>query len=319
MERTEHLLQNSRGISDEKSRKRRKIRRLMGILIFLIWGSCSFVYASEFGGFDVSTGTGEYEGDWSDWDDEPAYNVPEQDNGDSYTNEVRNDGQETAQNNTDSSFYTDDYAYDSEQNWNEQGNSTTYEPDASSTSGYSDDYAGQSRNESGDMNNNGSSASAVTGSSTDGRMDSSVVTEITPTVLPTDTPTPVPTPTLVPTFTPIPVFTEVPKEKANTVTEYRDEYRLPPAECLQKMKLFYWREVLLKGEYVEILLNGRIIQQVVSVRINGQEKSWKQNGDTLQVKGLSDDRNILEIAVMIPKDLTWTGDKKNVILTYNVF
>ena len=317
MESQKHLLQDSRAGYHDGNRNKKKFILLTVMLAGLIYGNSLFVYASEFGGFDISTGTGEYEGDWSDWDDEPAYNAPEQDNSDSYTNEVRNDGQETAQNNTGSSVYTDDYAYNVTQNENGQGNSTTYEPDTSSASGYSEDYTAWNQNESENTNNNRSST--VTGKGMNGGINSSAVTEISPTPIPTETPTPVPTPTIKPTFTPTPVFTEVPKEKVDTVTEYKEEYRLPPAECLQKMKLFYWRGELPEGKNVEVQLDFRVMPKVVSVRINRQEKPWKQNGQTVQVNGLSDEKNKLEIAVMIPKDLTWTGDKKNVILTYNVF
>lgn len=316
MERQKHLLQNNRTMYHKWNRNKKCSMILIGMLVFLLYISGSFVYASEFGGFDVSTGTGEYDGDWSDWDDEPAYSQ-EQNDGNSYTDEVQNDGQDTEQNNTGSSFYTDDYAYDVTQNGNGQGNSTTYEPDTSSTSGYSDDYTAQNQNGSENTDNNRNSA--VTGNGTNGEINSSVITEISPTPIPTDTPTPVPTPTAKPTFTPTPVFTEVPKEKVNTVTEYREEYRLPPAECLQKMELFYWRGELPKGEQVEVQLNSRIMQQIISVRINGQERKWKQAGQTVQINGFTDEKNKLEIAVMIPRDLAWTGDKKNVILTYNVF
>ena len=63
-----------------------KIRIKAGILISMAFlsGSAKFlsVYASEFGGFDVSTGTGAFDADWSDWDNEPAYEAPAKDNND---------------------------------------------------------------------------------------------------------------------------------------------------------------------------------------------------------------------------------------------
>ncbi|MDE8682155.1 hypothetical protein PZH33_19260, partial [Blautia schinkii] len=34
---------------------------LFSLLIMAVYGSCSAAYAAEFGGFEVSTGTGEYE------------------------------------------------------------------------------------------------------------------------------------------------------------------------------------------------------------------------------------------------------------------
>ena len=65
----------------------------------------------------------------------------------------------------------------------------------------------------------------------------SIPAETSPTWIPTVTPTPTSVPA--PTATSIPVFTEVPKEEVETVTEYKEEYRLPPAECLRKMKLYF--------------------------------------------------------------------------------
>ena len=52
----------------------------------------------------------------------------------------------------------------------------------------------------------------------------SIPAETSPTWIPTVTPTPTSVPA--PTATSIPVFTEVPKEEVETVTEYKEEYRL---------------------------------------------------------------------------------------------
>ena len=65
-----------------------------------------------------------------------------------------------------------------------------------------------------------------------------------------NTPTPEPTPE--PTPTPVPVFTEVPQTEVSKITEYNEEYRLPPTECLQKMRLFYSKSELGKGTEVVI-------------------------------------------------------------------
>ena len=43
-----------------------------------------------------------------------------------------------------------------------------------------------------------------------------------------------------------------------------------------------------------------------------------ENG-VLKIEGLEEEKNLLELAVMIPKDLTWTESEKNVILAYNIF
>ena len=143
----------------------------------------------------------------------------------------------------------------------------------------------------------------------------SIPAETSPTWIPAVTPTPVPAPTA----TSIPVFTEVPKEEVETVTEYKEEYRLPPAECLRKMKLLCLRQELGKGEYAEIRIKKNAVVEIVSVRVNGQEKDWDTEGEIVRVHDLVNEINLLEIAAMIPADFTWTGEKKNVILTYNVF
>lgn len=145
----------------------------------------------------------------------------------------------------------------------------------------------------------------------------SIPAETSPTWIPTVTPTPTPVPA--PTATSIPVFTEVPKEEVETVTEYKEEYRLPPAECLRKMKLLFLRQELGKGEYAEIRIKKNAVVEIASVRVNGQEKDWDTEGEIVRVHDLVNDINLLEIAAMIPADFTWTGEKKNVILTYNVF
>ena len=296
-----------------------KIRIKAGILISMAFlsGIVKFlsVDASEFGGFDVSTGTGAFDTDWSEWDNEPAYEEPAKDNND--TEEVCDNGQVSEENIADSTM-ADIREYDSTMSgdWNEQTNSGTGEVGNSFyDQHYVDEYVSQSngnrstnRNES--LNND--STEAVTYSE---------IPE--PTLLPTDTPTPVSTPTAEPTVTPTPAFTEVPREEVSTVTEYEEAYKLPPAECLKKMKLFYWNKELSGGKYAEIQINKEMAQQIISVRINGQEMAWqtktKSGITTIRVLGLSEKRNHMELAVMVPADLAWTRNEKNVILTYNVF
>ena len=295
-----------------------KIRIKAGILISMAFlsGSAKFlsVYASEFGGFDVSTGTGAFDADWSDWDNEPAYEAPAKDNND--TEEVCDNRQLSGENIADST--TEDIReYDSamSDDWNEQTNSGTGEVGNSFyDQHYVDEYISQ-RNDNRSTNRN---------ETLNDDAAEAAYSEISePTLLPTDTPTPVSTPTAEPTLTPTPAFTEVPREEVDTVTEYEEAYKLPPAECLKKMKLFYWNKELSGGEYAEIQINKEIAQQIISVRINGQETDWqtktKSGITTIKVLGLSEKRNHMELAVMVPADLAWTRNKKNVILTYNVF
>ena len=79
---------------------------LFSLLIMAVYGSCSAAYAAEFGGFEVSTGTGEYEGTGEEWEDEPVCNTPEQNDSNTYVDEARNDGQESEQNTSGTVSYT---------------------------------------------------------------------------------------------------------------------------------------------------------------------------------------------------------------------
>lgn len=282
---------------------------LFSLLIMAVYGSCSAAYAAEFGGFDVSTGTGEYEGTGEEWEDEPVYNTPEQNDSNPYADEAQNDGQESEQNTSGTvSSYNEEYEQVPVQNWNARESSTTTEKARSSETEYTERYRGENENVS----------SSIMDEDRIIESENTVVSlpaETSPTWIPTVTPTPIPAPTP----TSIPVFTEVPKEEVETVTEYKEEYRLPPAECMRKMKLLCLRQELGKGEYAEIRTKKNAVVEIVSARVNGQEKDWDTEGEIVRVHDLVNDINLLEIAVMIPADFTWTGEKKNVILTYNVF
>lgn len=284
---------------------------LFSLLIMAVYGSCSAAYAAEFGGFEVSTGTGEYEGTGEEWEDEPVCNTPEQNDSNTYVDEARNDGQESEQNTSGTvSSYNEEYEQVPVQNWNVRESSTTTEKARSSVTEYTERYREENENKSNSIMDEDriiKSESTVV----------SIPAETSPTWIPTVTPTPTSVPA--PTATSIPVFTEVPKEEVETVTEYKEEYRLPPAECLRKMKLLFLRQELGKGEYAEIRIKKNTVVEIVSVRVNGQEKDWDTEGEIVRVHDLVNEINLLEIAAMIPADFTWTGEKKNVILTYNVF
>ena len=301
-----------------ENKNKLKIRIKAGILISVAFlsGSVKFlsVNASEFGGFDVSTGTGAFDTDWSDWDNEPAYEAPAKDNND--TEEVCGNGQVSEENIADSTtadIREDDSTMSGD--WNEQTNAGTGEV---GNSFYDQRYMDESVSQS---NDNRSTNRNETLNNDAAEAAYSEIPE--PTLLPADTPTPVSTPTAEPTVTPAPAFTEVPREEVSTVTEYEEAYKLPPAECLKKMKLFYWNKELSGGKYAEIQINKEMVQQIISVRINGQEIDWqtktKSGITTIKVLGLSEKRNHMELAVMVPADLAWTRNEKNVILTYNVF
>lgn len=297
-----------------------KGKRGINIIIVLLTGALLvsgsvreiMAYASEFGGFDISTETGESGGDWSDWDDEPAYDTPEQGNSSDEVENIRDDVQDTLQDSADSGV-TDNGYY-------ENDTVTSRRPQESSeaagnvSSSYEQNYE-EEELQSGNRNRTDNE----TGSGNENVSNSVAI----PTSTPTKTPTPVPTPVLTPTDTPTPAFTEVPQEEINKITEYKEEYHLPPAECMSKMKLIYWREELPGGTYAEVRSDNRLTQNVMSVRINGQEKEWSEEMEEgqkiLKLQGLSEEINYIELAVMLPADLTWTREQKNVILTCKVF
>ena len=138
--------------------------------------------------------------------------------------------------------------------------------------------------------------------------------------VPTDTPVPTLSPTITPTAIPTPVPTEVPESEVNKVIEFHEEYRIPPTECLKKMKLFYWKETVRGREKMEIKLNHRVVAAVVSLRINGREISWTTDWGNICIDQLQEDKeNQIELTAMVSADLSWTEIKKNAILSYNVF
>ena len=73
----------------------------------------------------------------------------------------------------------------------------------------------------------------------------SIPAETSPTWIPTVTPTPTPVPA--PTATSIPVFTEVPKEEVETVTEYKEEYRTAACRMSAKNETLMFETGIGKG------------------------------------------------------------------------
>ena len=122
---------------------------LFSLLIMAVYGSCSAAYAAEFGGFEVSTGTGEYEGTGEEWEDEPVCNTPEQNDSNTYVDEARNDGQESEQNTSGTvSSYNEEYEQVPVQNWNVRESSTTTEKARSSVTEYTERYREENENKS---------------------------------------------------------------------------------------------------------------------------------------------------------------------------
>lgn len=269
------------------------------------------VYAMELGGFDVETGVDDG-ADWSDWDEDEAGSVVE--NG---TSGGMDSGTENTYEETDNTAWEESSGWESE-SWQDKesgvknrtntGNTGTLgQKDAGSSV-----WTGQMRAGNNDSMEAGGYGQTYTESTERAVLNTAKA--------PTDTPVPVPSPTIKPTATPTPAFTEVPESEADKVTEFHEEYRIPPAKCMTKMKLVYWKEKVREGEKMEIRLDHRVVAAVVSLRINGQEISWTTEAGYICIRGLTErEENQVELAIMVPMDLPWTKIKKNAILSYNVF
>ena len=282
---------------------------MAGILLVLN-GISSGVYAMELGGFDVTTGVDDMD-DWADWDEDVTDGVSENESagsvdsgsGDTFGERENTGWEESSEWETESrqeeltgTENRTNAANTEVMNQADTGGSVrTDQIQAGSLDSMDTDGYGQTDTVSAEINNQ-------------------AVAEV-----PTDTPFPVPSPTITPTAIPTPVPTEVPESEVDKVTEFHEEYRIPPAECLTKMKLFYWTETVRGREKMEIKLNHRVVAAVISLRINGQEISrTTYSGNICIVQLQEDHENLIELAAMVPSDLSWTEIKKNAILSYNV-
>ena len=295
----------------------RKISPILLVLVVIlvnVIGRNNLVHATEYGGFDVSTGIGDFGDDWSDWDEENG-NLPEQDNsyGTSEDTVADSGNLYDAQDSAGTEESTQTWNNETVNEYREYSAAAETEARTQNDREQSEQY----RNQAGDQTETASNSSRQSqdsyGTSEEILQETDGATEI-----PSETPTPTVTP--LPTFTVTPAFTEVPKAEEKTVTEYNGEYQIPPAECLKKMKLYYWQRKITGGESIEISLNHKLVAAVVSFRINHREIIWKKENGQLRADGMNkNDSNQIELAVMVPADLPWTEAQKNVILTYNVF
>ena len=283
---------------------------MAGILLVLNSIS-SGVYAMELGGFDVTTGVDDVD-DWSDWDEDGTDGVSENESAGSVDSVSGDTYGETG-----------DTGWEESSEWETE--SRQEEPDGT------ENRANAANTEV--MNQAGTGGSVKTDQIQAGSLDSmdtdgygqaytgsAEINNQEITEVPTDTPVPMPSPTITPTAIPTPVPTEVPESEVNKVIEFHEEYRIPPTECLKKMKLFYWKETVRGREKMEIKLNHRVVAAVISLRMNGQEISrTTDSGNICIVQLQEDNENLIELAAMVPSDLSWTEIKKNAILSYNVF
>ena len=293
-----------------KNGKKKFFLLLAGILLVLN-GISAGVYAMELGGFDVTTGVDDVN-DWADWDEDGTDGVSENESagsvdsvsGDTYGETENTVWEESSDRETES---RQEEPAGTENRAN-AGN-TEVMNQADTGGGVKTDQIQAGNLDS--MNTDGY-RQTYTGSA---EINNQEITEV-----PTDTPVPMPSPTITPTAIPSPEPTEVPESEVDKVTEFHEEYRIPPAECLKKMKLFYWKETVRGREKMEIKLNHRVVAAVASLRINGQEISWTTDWGNICIDQLQEDKeNQIELTAMVPADLSWTEIKKNAILSYNVF
>ena len=283
---------------------------MAGILLVLNSIS-SGVYAMELGGFDVTTGVDDVD-DWTDWDEDVTDGVSENESagsvdsgsGDAY-GETENTGWEESSERDTESRQEEPTGTENRAN---TGNTEVMNQVDTGGSVRTD----QIQAESLDSTDTDGYGQTYTGSA---EINNQAVAEV-----PTDTPFPMPSPTITLTAIPTPVPTEVPESEVDKVTEFHEEYRIPPAECLTKTKLFYWKETVRGREKMEIKLNHRVVAAVISLRINGQEVSrTTDSGNICIVQLQEDNENLIELAAVVPSDLSWTEIKKDAILSYNVF
>lgn len=282
-----------------KCEKKIKVQIFWSIVFILLCTVRSVAYASEFGGFDISTGSGELNEELSGWDDEPEYYAPGQvpNESDTYEDSSASSWGETDMNITNSS------------------GEAFYDESRNEDTGY-EEYREERKNEN--ITANIINETVIEDSTVQETLPEmkALPSEEIKSIKVTETPTPVqtPTPTIMVTDTPIPQFTEVPESEEKTVIEYFKEYKLPPTECRTKMKLVYFKTKLPERKNVKIHLDKNITIEIVSVRVDGQEISWKTENDLLMLDGLTEEKNALELAVMVPEDFAWTEEKKSVIL-----
>lgn len=252
-------------------------------------------YAEELGGFDITTDVGAFEEDINGWDDETF----QEEN--SSVEEKTLEDQNNGRNNSEEVFVSDSTVYEQEPAAVEKPANKITEEDKMSqgTAGTEAEISSQQREKE---------------LSEEMLSESSQI--LTPEPSPTLTETIMPSPTLAVEITPL-LKTEniVSDEDRN---EEADGYYIPPAECINKMKLSYGYAELGKGKNAEIFLDRDQIAGIVSVCVNEKEVLWKEKADRIEIE-LEEGDNTVRVAVMMRWDLAWTYRKKNVILSYNVF
>ena len=293
-----------------KNGKKKFFLLLAGILLILNSIS-SGVYAMELGGFDVTTGVDDVD-DWSDWDE-------------TETGSAAENGTSSGRDSESGDTYgeTGDTGWEESSEWETESRQEEPAGTENRTNAANTEVMNQA-DTGGSVKTDQIQAGSLDSMDTDGygqaytgsaEINNQAVAEV-----PTDTPVPTLSPTITPTAIPTPVPTEVPESEVNKVTEFHEEYRIPPSECLKKMKLFYWKETVRGREKIEIKLNHRVVAAVISLRMNGQEISrTTDSGNICIVQLQEDNENLMELATMVPSDLSWTEIKKNAILSYNVF
>lgn len=276
-------------------REKKRLWYVSGLLITLSF--MTTVNAMELGGFDVTTGTADFEDEMWDWEEPPS---PET----TVSNGEETDSNEINESNSNDHIQPPQV---SEEKNTQENNIFQSSPDESVSEVLPTTVP----------------QSVSTPSVQEETLQVTPVQKSTPTVI--QMPSPIITQTPSASLTPVQIPTVLPSQQAEQITAYTEDYKIPPTECLQKMGLLYWKTEAEPGKILKISLDWEIAKEVVSVRVDGREISWmsKENCLEIQLPSKEDEAECslctVEMMLMANRDFTWTQKQKNVILSYNVF
>lgn len=276
-------------------REKKRLWYVSGLLITLSF--MTTVNAMELGGFDVTTGTADFEDEMWDWEEPPSPETTVSNGDETVSNEI----------NESNSNVNIQIPQVSEEK-NTQENNVFQSSADESVSEVLPTTVPQS---------------VSTPSVQEETLQVTPVQKLTPTVI--QMPSPIITQTPSASLTPVHSPTVLPSQRAEQITAYTEDYKIPPAECLQKMGLLYWKTEAEPGKILKISLDWEIAKEAVSVRVDGREISWmsKENCLEIQLPSKEDEAEsslcTVEMMLMANRDFTWTQKQKNVILSYNVF
>ena len=302
---------------------RAKIRKRLGtgfsMLAVII--TATGVQAFELGGFDVDMGTGGFEEENSNWDQDTGeetssndYNYENSDDNRDNTESFWSEGENSGEGND-----AVEIKEQPDSGWEEALSTEQYENE-SPNSFYSDGEAEESRNRTEEEYTENTVVVDRENPEQENMEEQSWGEDILQMLSPT--------PTIQLSVTPTPKVTPAGKISTEPVSEIsqnilavpQKEEELPEEECRQKMQVIYCKKKAAKGSKVKICPNPELAAAVLSVRVNGKEADWYTAGGNIFFNMNEEQEGAeIETAVMCRQELSWTEAKKNAILTYNIF